>query len=174
MAPLHAIWTSDHHLHFNDIGILDFISQWFGVDLRTVINHIPALIISPGRSSMAIERTEEGIKIPLTVIATVLLAVLAANWGLFTMYMDSKWSNIDNQLSTVNKTIDRSVKLLEEKVTLRIMNAKLVLNETMEIAKSNRNRIHTVESRLHQQALILNTIKPDNGFMRDNEGSKTE
>jgi putative N-acetylmannosamine-6-phosphate epimerase len=111
MHALFSVWNAVQNGYFTLISeILVFLSKF---DIGFVSKHIPCLFI--GVAGMRAEDqgrrdTDQSIRISATSFITLLVAIIAGTWVLFSRYLDSQLESVSNEIRHANVTMLAEVK----------------------------------------------------------------
>jgi len=110
MAPLHITGIDGS-------SVSEGIKHWVHFDLVEALQWFPTLIIGQVRSKTMGGDVESSIKLPATVLIGLILAIIAGNWVIFMLYMDSKWDGVNNNIQYVQQAVSDKFTSVDNAVT---------------------------------------------------------
>lgn len=136
-------WYHGFILHF-----IDFLGKF---DIGHLSQYFPTLIV--GFSKMSEENSkpvsppEQSITIRASAFLTILLAVIGASWGLFMLFMDSKFDGFSNEIKHTNSAIVAEVRNMTKLIDIN-SNAVSMAKSSMDQLN---NKVTTIENALQMR-----------------------
>ena len=160
-GAMHSIISGvPHYLSSMSEGV-----HWVSTEASALLHKMPSMVISfagitmnqdaqnnqerivlPGNQGTTNISQEASIKVPVAILVTFFFAVLAANWMIFMMYMDSKWDSISSSFAVVDERLSTSVASLQLNSNIKFDSLKSHVDATIAKTADNNKKIERIES----------------------------